>query len=361
MADPTLGIMTLYQKDGTLDEEERTYFRSLVLQGEELGLHVFVFTPEDVDPSGTSVRAHVYDREKGGWSRAPKPLPDAVYDRCRSQQSPKFRLMRSFRTQYPKLLYLNHPLSSKWGNHVILNKDSRIRPHLPLTRRFHTLGDLKEFTALHRIVYIKPVDGSGGRGIARVTRNGDGQLALSGRDASRAIIQPLTGSPEAVMRRLSGWITDRRYLIQQGIPLTLKDGRVHDIRLLIQKNASGHWQVTGAAGRIGAKGSATSNLHGGGEAVSFHRLMAARGFSEAKTAAIRNDMEALGRAIALRLEGHFGRLCELALDLAVDPAGHVWLIEVNPKPSREVFKRIGDQAAYTTALRRPLEYALFLI
>lgn len=360
MGNPTLGIMTIYGGDGTLDAEEKAFFRSLVLQGAELGLDVFVFTPEDASASGRQVHAHVHDISAGRWRREWRDWPDAVYDRCRAQRSPKFGQMRKFRSRFPKLLYLNHPLSNKWGNHLVLEKHAAIRPHLPYTRQYRTVQDLSEFSGRYPLVYLKPIDGSGGRGIARFTRKEGGRLSLSGRSPARKIIAPGSGTPAELVNRLSGWGIGKRYLLQQGIRIELKDGRVHDFRLLIQKNGRGKWQITGIAGRIGGKGSATSNLHGGGEAVSFEKLLAGRGWGDAKIAAVRLEMEQLAIAVAAALERRFGRLCELALDLAVDPEGRVWLLEVNPKPSREVFKRIGDPSAYRTALRRPLEYALHL-
>ncbi|WP_082652039.1 YheC/YheD family endospore coat-associated protein [Gorillibacterium timonense] len=360
LASPTLGIMTLYSGKGTLDAEERVFFRSLVLQGMEIGLDVFVFTPEDASTDGHRVHAHVYDRSRSLWKREWRKWPDAVYDRCRAQRSPKFGQMRRFRARYPKLRYLNHPLSSKWGNHLVLQKHNGIRPHLPQTQIYRNVQDLIEFSAKYPLVYVKPVDGSGGRGIARFARAEDGRLAMSGRSPSRKIIAPVRGTPASLMGKWSSWRIGRRYLIQQGIPIELKGGRVHDFRLLIQKNDRGSWQVTGIAGRVGGSGSATSNLHGGGEAVAFEKLLARRGWREGKIEAIRSDMERLALNTAAVLERRFGRLCELALDLAVDPQGHVWLLEVNPKPSREVFKRIGDRASYHLALRRPLEYALHL-
>ncbi len=357
---PTLGILTLYQANRTLDAEELAYFRSLTIQGAELGLDVFVFTPEDAaaNAAGGAIRAHVYRAAENRWRRERRDWPDAVYDRCRAQRSPRFGQMRSFRAAHRELRFLNHPLSSKWGNHQVLERHANVRAHLPETRPYRGIADLKDFTGKYPAVYVKPVNGSGGRGIARFSRTAGGALTLTGRSFSRRIIPPSKGSPEALVRRLAGWGIDRRFLIQQGIPIELPDGRVHDYRLLIQKDGQGLWQVTGIAGRIGGKGSATSNLHGGGEAVALDTLLARRGFSGGQTTAIREEMERLARDASSVLEQKFGRLCELALDLAVDPEGHVWLLEVNPKPSREVFKRIGDTAAYRTALRRPLEYAL---
>ncbi|MNO00488.1 hypothetical protein D3C81_2203910 [compost metagenome] len=36
------------------------------------------------------------------------------------------------------------------------------------------------------------------------------------------------------------------------------------------------------------------------------------------------------------------------------------MLEVNPKPAREVFARSGDGGTYRKALMRPLEYAMWV-
>ncbi|MDU5948384.1 MAG: YheC/YheD family protein, partial [Paenibacillus macerans] len=56
----------------------------------------------------------------------------------------------------------------------------------------------------------------------------------------------------------------------------------------------------------------------------------------------------------------FGPLCELALDLAINKQGHIYVLEVNPKPAREVFMKSGDPDAYRKAIVRPLEYAMWV-
>lgn len=75
---------------------------------------------------------------------------------------------------------------------------------------------------------------------------------------------------------------------------------------------------------------------------------------------IRKEAEALSLEVAEFLEKRYDALCELALDLAIDQKGRIWLLEVNPKPAREVFHRIGDKETYRNSIVRPLEYASWL-
>src|SRR5690606_3104683 len=174
-------------------------------------------------------------------------------------------------------------------------------------------------------------------------------------------IRPSRIPRSKLLDKLAGWdLRGRRYLVQQGIQIKLDNGRVHDYRLLVQKNSRGEWTPTGCAARIGPVGSVTSNLHGGGRAASMAAVLPGWVGGTAKAERIRQETEQFGIDTARYLEEQFGPLCELALDIAIDRSGQFWLLEVNPKPAREVFRQAGEKDAYRRALVRPLQYALWL-
>jgi hypothetical protein len=186
-------------------------------------------------------------------------------------------------------------------------------------------------------------------------------VLLQGRDHQRRIVASQRISTSELAKKLSSWnLKEKRYLVQQGIPIKLPNGRVHDYRMLVQKDGEGVWRVTGCAGRIGAQNSVTSNLHGGGHAATMDTLLRRWIQNESKIDSVKRDAEQFGVQVAQYLEQSYGRLCELALDLAIDKQGRVWLLEVNPKPSREVFIETGDTKTYQRAITRPLEYAMYL-
>jgi glutathione synthase/RimK-type ligase-like ATP-grasp enzyme len=358
LSHPTLGIMALYMNEKKLEEVD--YFRKLTLHAKKLNLNVIVFTPEDLQPDKKSVLAIHYDPIKAKWLKSVTMIPEFIYDRCRFQRNFRFTLLRKFRVDYPHLTYLNRPIAHKWNVHQSLNKNRNIRPFIPETIKFHKSTDLVTFLQKYNLVYMKPSDGTGGRGILCIQRLINNQYLIQGRDHNRRIIPPRKMRAEQIAESFRSWGLRNNYLIQQGIPLTLPDGRVHDYRLLIQKNGQGKWEVTGCAGRIGASRSITSNLHGGGKAVPMVKLLRSRFSSVDKMRDIRKSMHDLSHRVAHHLENHYGRLCELALDIAISPTGQVWLLEVNPKPAREVFFRIKEMDTYEKAIRRPLEYALWL-
>ncbi|MCR2802546.1 YheC/YheD family endospore coat-associated protein [Paenibacillus soyae] len=359
MTQPVLGILTLYLNDaGVL--EERDYYQKMTVEGRKLGLNVFVFTPQDVHDKTNLIRALFYDPDTKLWRRKWTAFPDMIFDRCRIQRSPRFDQLLKFRAKYASRLFLNRPLRNKWTIHSVLSKDSRFRNYLPKTRYFESLQDVYDMLRAYPLLYLKPINGTGGRGILRIEREKNGMLLVQGRDQKRRIVQPVRMKAERLSGYLANWnLKDTKYIVQQGIQLKLASGRVHDYRLLVQKDGTGEWTVTGCAGRIGAYGSITANLHGGGKAVKMDKLLQAWFREEDKIARIKEEVESFGIGVAQYLELCYDALCELAIDIAIDRGGRIWMIEVNPKPAREVFIRAGEEDVYRQAIAKPLEYALW--
>ena len=345
---------------GAKNMEERHFFRKLTLLGRQKGIRVLVFTPEDIDEKNKRMYAHQYDPARKRWVRKWSAIPPVVYDRCRYEPTERYRRFRNFRDTYEDALFLNHPIPDKWNVLKLLAQNNAIRPHIPETWVYVEHRDLYEFLKKRTLVYLKPINGTGGRGILRLKRQRSGLFLIEGRDRRRRIIRPQIVPARLIPAKMSDWNLKNNYLIQRGIPSVLPDGRVFDFRLLIQKNGDGQWEVTGCAGRIGIARSITSNLHGGGEAAPMNALLKARFESDSLVESIRDKMFELAHEVAETLERHAGPLCELGLDIAVDPDGRPWLLELNPKPAREVFRRIGERETYMKAIGRPLEYALWL-
>ncbi len=353
----SVGILTLYVGPKKRIEE-RKFLAQCTSEGEKIGVEVLVFTPQDIDHQRKQVHAHIYRIKQKKWSRSWRPLPTIIYDRCRYQATARFKQWRTFRQNYKHLTYLNHPLANKWRVHQVYTQDAQLNAHIPTTKRFN-IENIQTMSERFHSLYLKPINGTGGRGILRIRSRPHGMCVLEGRTRERRIIKKQTEKKSIAFSKIKSWCRHDSYLIQQGIATELQNGRVHDYRIIIQKNERGEWQVTGGAGRIGRSGSITSNLHGGGRAVSMEEMLS-QSFNNSKTQSIKRKIYDLSNRLAQTLEKHYGRLCELGLDWAIDHQGHPWLLEVNPKPAREVFRHTGQFHAYRTAIRRPLQFAKWL-
>jgi glutathione synthase/RimK-type ligase-like ATP-grasp enzyme len=354
----TVGILTLYVGPRR-QIEERKFLAACTVEGAKIGVRVVVFTPDDVESHGRHVRAHEYLTTQRRWQRTTLSLPRIIYDRCRYQKTARFAAFKRFRRTHSGLTFLNEPLANKWRVHEALRTVPDLTSYIPETRLLRTPKDVQTMLRQFQEIYVKPANGTGGRGIMRVRCTANGACVAEGRNSERGLLRarrkPLTD--------LANWVVHsyrtQKTLLQQAIDIRLRSGAVHDYRLVVQKDANGKWSFTGGGARIGGRGSVTSNLHGGGRALKWRDLLRNQ-FGARRTQNIMKEMTTLSLRVAQQLEKQYGRLCELGLDIAVDRSGHPWLLEVNPKPAREIFSKTGQNDTYRKAVRKPLEYARWL-
>ncbi|MEJ8543968.1 YheC/YheD family protein [Brevibacillus borstelensis] len=351
---PVIGILTW--RDGKRFAEPG-YLRRLVTAGKRMGAETFLFSHQDVNTAEKKIRGFV-PAKGGGWESRLYHWPQVVIDRYRKRVDAYMRLRHSGQFQFA-----NSPFGKKWRVTELLARDERVNKWIPDTY-VYAKGKVKTMLDRYPIVYVKPGNGTGGRSIVKISQEGKRYLA-SGRDRRLKKRQASFASREALENWILKWVREQRirdgnFLVQQGLDLSLVPGRVADVRLLIQKNSAGKWDVTGCGVRLGQTGSSISNLHGGGRAIPFAAFVGKR-FGSERTQLIERECHRMAHAVASVLEEKFGQMMEFGLDVGVDVAGRVWLIEVNPKPGREIFRQMGDARTYEEAIARPVAFALHLI
>jgi len=148
----------------------------------------------------------------------------------------------------------------------------------------------------------------------------------------------------------------RPYIVQARLWLMRWRGRIFDIRVLVQKDGTGTWRVTGMGLRVGPRGSIVSNLYGGGRAAPLEPVL-----QELLRQRSPEDVRAEGQQLALRIaeliDGASVRVAELGIDLALDTSERLWFLEANSATGRTVFRRLGPPEVARAADVRPLEYA----
>jgi hypothetical protein len=351
-----IGILTYRGEKGFI---EPGFLRRLVQEGKAMGAEVFVFSPQDVDVASRRVKG--FTPEAAGWKSDWYAWPDIVIDRYRYYPIEKHKSYLPFRKKN-WFRYANSRFANKFRVHQVLLQEEELHRWLPETRLYRR-GELADMLKRHGVVYVKPTNGTGGRSILRVERRGKVYL-LRGRTKHQGRKSAVLPTLSALTREIERWTNREKYgeeqfFLQQGLDLALLPGRTVDARLLIQKDGSGEWRLTGVGMRIGPKRSSTSNLHGGGTAVPAGRFLAFRfGVEEAER--IIRECRELALKTVEKIEKHFGPMMEFGFDLGIDGNGRVWIIEINPKPGRDIFRKLGQFDRYRQAVRRPLEYALRL-
>lgn len=353
---PVVGILTeSYHKQKGSFGSQNTFFHGLLTSLRQLNGIGYVFTPQDINWRSKTI--HGYHRgpgDKSSWRRRWFPFPDVCYNRY-------FRSAHSFRTQSsipsPKfkqqVKIFNLPIGNKWNIHQQLNAVPGLKAHLPETRLLSSSRILNLMLAKYREVYVKPVNGSKGQGIAKIVRkNGGYRLKTS----SSSKLLEYDSLPE-VFRLVRHLAPGQSLMIQQSIPV--KGTPLFDFRVLIQRDRLSQWSVTGIAARIGSASGITTNLHTGGHAVSLNQVLSRRGFAAHQILSIQQEMEHLAAQIARVIARNDPLIGELGLDFIVDSRGKVWFLEANPKPARHSFTQISKDLRSLTVFR-PMEYACYL-
>lgn len=321
------------------------------------GVSLFGFGPDDLDLRRKRVRGSHYCGETRGWTVLERPLPDVVWNRYyRGDRAALFSWLGR-----KGLMQINGARLDKWEAYQLLRQDSRMVPHLPETAQLTEAAAALEMAGRHQVIYIKPVAGSAGRGIMRCRLAEPGLLGVQ-------YLSRETGSlreGHVTARQLDRWLAGRRrpnrYIVQEGLSLTVFHGRPADVRVLVQKDGTGLWQVTGMGARVAAHDRFTANLHTGGTAVPLELLGdAIKSQTPTWREALKPRLESLAIATVQALERGAGGLGELGMDFGVDDAGRIWYIEQNAQPGRAIFEHMGKRDLWEIAHLRPLQYARFL-
>lgn len=350
---------------GTLLPPEPNLCRKLCAASETLGIDVYVFSPDSFDPeSGTLIGCRL-DKSNGSWQPSRVPLPDVVYDRSFPKSADnRRRCSAALGAIYERKRHerINGKLPSKLRVYDCLRGYSSIAPYLPATAAYRHIDQLESILPdLPRGAVLKPASGMQGRGFLHVEapHSETGELILRGRTKNNLSFKEVFRGFASLGQWLQSFMGSSPFLVQPYLPLRTADDRPYDIRVLLQKDERGQWQVSGSAARLGRPESLTSNLHGGGSAKPAADTLAAS-FMRTKAEHLLGKIHTISGQTAALLEENFGRFGELAFDFGLEPSGKLWLLEVNAKPGRDAFRQTGDLAAATLSVTRLLQYARYL-
>lgn len=343
---------------------ERPYYEQLARVGKNIGITVVVFSPKQIDWSLRQVRGYIYNPDMRKWSLHKVSLPAVIYDRCFYLSPAHYRSYQPFvhRLRQDKHIeLLGVPLKGKWQLAQLI-AHSPLTRYFPRTERYEKPQDALAFLKKYNTLVAKPSGGSHGRGVVAIFRKTEnGPCTVIGRGKGNEPLSHKFADTKQALAWLHQFIGESRYILQPYLQLRTPNHLPFDIRVLMQKDGRQTWQMTGMAVRTGTPYSLTSNLHGGGKAEKITPFLERLSFDQQTTERIETDIRTLCEQLPLLIERQHGRLCELGIDIGIDLQARVWLLEVNSKPGRQVFRQAGERQIYLTAIRRPIMYAHSLL
>ncbi|RAV06559.1 YheC/YheD family protein [Paenibacillus sp. YN15] len=303
----------------------------------------YFFTPNDIT-GNSDLRGWMLS--EGRWVKSSFPYPNVMYNRVTSRKlenKPQVQqFMRDLKARYGSVAF-NEKYLDKTEVFQALRKEKSVHAYLPESYLFKNFAMLKSMCKKYNTVFLKPITGSLGKGIIRISSQPEGggyQCSFSSLSGIKRQHYPTLTQ---LFQSISGKMKQRRYQIQQGLRLMETGGRPVDFRALVQKNGDGEWAVTSVVARVAASNTFVSNLARGGtlspvsEAVARSNLPS--GVRASVNTKLRTAALSIAKSVDSTIDGHFA---ELGVDLAVDAAGRVWLLEVNSKPSKEDNTPSGD-------------------
>jgi glutathione synthase/RimK-type ligase-like ATP-grasp enzyme len=352
---PVIGLLTEISEneDGSPDFRSVHAFCEEIHHGlSERGGLFYVFTLKEFRKE--SVTGYCFENEC--WTKTTLPLPDVVYNRIHSRKMEYGALFQQFYEyiQDQNIAFFNYRFLSKWEVHKMLLMEEHMHPYLPNTS-LYSKESLEKFLDEYQSVFLKPVHGSQGRNIIRLQKQKN-EFYMKTSDETNDDLTRLPSLTQ-LFDTLEKPMKKRLYLIQEEIPLITYDGRKLDFRILCHKNNQESWNVTSSVARLSAHQLFVSNIALGGEIIK--PLKALRTFFDREAAfQILTLMKEIAVECASIIEQQSdGATGELGIDMGVDSSGHVWIIEVNSKPSKkfeEPGKKIRPSARaivrYSTAL-----------
>jgi glutathione synthase/RimK-type ligase-like ATP-grasp enzyme len=351
---PLIAILAKQYKTGVFGQD--SFYRKLLAQLKKLNCIGMVFTPQSINWESQMINGYyLTGNGSNGWKRRWFPFPDVVYNRYFRKDGDPWSYPILNRMQKSGVKSFNAPMGSKWKIHRILSLDRDIRTHIPDTQVMTGAKTLLNMLQKHRQVYVKPAGGCQGRGITRV-RKADGTYMCQGtKDTQEYKYNDIS----RVYRRARSASKSKIMLVQQAIIPPSKSGHF-DVRVMVQKDHTNTWQITGVAARVGVKGRVTTNLHTGGRAERLEALLAGCGFTGSEISNIISSTKKLALKIAEAIEKHVKPIGEIGLDFIIDANGHIWFLEANSKPGRRAFSSMEINQEERLTIRRPMLYARYL-
>jgi hypothetical protein len=241
--------------------------------------------------------------------------------------------------------------------HHLLQQNQNLIPHLPDTisaSKKHLIKMMEK----HQELIVKPNSGSLGGGIVKVTRISDVAWEMSYNDKKSGECKKEVFLKDGFPPLLEKKVLNKRYIIQQRIPLATYQGRPFDMRVSVQRNGTGEWQVTGIVGKVARTDGFVTNVAKGGSCKSLEILLreSRKVFED-----VYHAIEELSLNIVKELSIQFPHLADVGLDVGITEEGFPMFIECNGRDLRITFKKANMYDTWKDTYDTPMSYGRFLL
>lgn len=321
--------------------------------GKKYGVTPCYFRFDDINPGVNQVNAYVRN-EKGGYTLQAVPRPEVIHNRVFTGKPAQRRKIKKLKKE--GIIFFNeYNRYRKQKINDILAKDPILRQHLPETMKANE-KNIKLMMKKHDELILKPNSGTLGLGIVKLTKRNDGGWELTHREKDSLISECYSETFPSFLKEL---LSRKNVIVQQRIPLAKSSGGVFDLRVSVQKNRRGVWQVSGIVGKVAKKGWYMTNVARGGTCRTFRELM--KDLPHLSLESVYKNMEEKAIRAAGLLEKNLPRLADLGFDMGITKEGFPMFIECNCRDLRYSFKNAGLVDEWKETHISPVGYACHLL
>ncbi|MDD5551546.1 MAG: YheC/YheD family protein [Candidatus Pacebacteria bacterium] len=271
-----------------------------------------------------------------------KKTTDIIHDKCYSQRKEEKIIFKNFHKKCKKEglpIFNDYGLIRVVGNKWKLNeflKDKESIKECVVPTFFYDKKKIRKLLKTYGTLILKPIWGQEGTGVIEIKKNNGFFLAsYKKREGGEFKIktEKLKNLQDIESVILELW-RNNNYIIQPKINSAKFENNVFDIRLTLQKMKD--WEIGGIGARVAGKGSFLCNIAAGGEMFNGEYAIG-KVFPQKKDNIIKK-IESTAIEIGEFLEKEVdGIVAEIGFDFMIDEKGRAWLLEINSKPSPEIF------------------------
>ncbi|MFB3169097.1 YheC/YheD family protein [Neobacillus sp. 179-C4.2 HS] len=350
MNTPTVGILiggliySRIKKNGS-DFEPISFYEEACIQ---YGLSPCFFRLKDITLETNQINALVKG-EKGKYEMKVITIPKIIHNRGLFFTN-KSKLKIKSLQKTGVIIFNDRNRYGKWGVHEILMKNEELQPHLPETKRASSRNFI-EMMEKYKELIIKPNSGSLGGGVVMVEKKDRDLWEVRYRQKREAFTNEW---PEIIRKK----VLNKNYIIQERIPLTEYQGSPFDLRVSVQKNGLGEWQVTGVVGKVAKMGNYVTNVAKGGTCKTLNELL--NEYSDLDFNEVYQSIEDFSIKAVTELNKYFPNLADVGLDIGLTSEGFPMFIECNGRDLRYSFKIAQMPEVWKATYTTPISYARYL-
>lgn len=340
--DPLIGILVPKRK-------KRKRILESYQRHHNLTLKLFAFSKEDI----------LWEKQKiiglclvrGKWEEKMFPFPHAVYNQCYNKKTTTIEHLN-------KVMGGNKCFNSinwfnKWKVYNLLIQ-SNLQMYTPDTFLFNEVN-LSEQVKKYKLVYVKPAYGYHGKSVYRLELKENGDIHISLHSLAPRLI---CRNNEDIQQKMGQLLGKNIFIVQKGIPSSQIDNKNYDIRVLVQKDIRGKWTVSTMVCRVAIElyfnTGAYESIYDAEEI--FARIFPLKKMKETTLKSINNISVNAAQVLETQME----LLGEISVDFVLDEEMKLWIIELNGKPQKRIYKDINNFKYEQLIYRRPVEYAYYL-